>query len=385
MAVEFLKAKKEDFKDIVNFINYVFRNEGEDIYFESFLPKLYKKEYNTFKDHYLVKEDKKIKAVVGAFPIDLKVLEYLPLKVVGIGSVSVHPDSRGKGYMKKLMNMALEDMKNQGVHISFLSGNRQRYEYFGYTPSGQKLSYKIEDENIKHILEKYINKDIIFEEVKGEDKDFIDKAYEIYNKKEVKIIREKSKFLDTLKSWGLKTYSIKNKDKFLGYLVVNVDKTYISELVAQDEKFISILATYIEVNNLKNINLELPIWEKAKIKALNKFSEEIALKASNQFKILNYEEVIKRLLEFKSTYTILIDGSISFSFINQEGFEIRVKNKEVEVNKFNGKADIELSELEMTQLLFSPFGSYLIENHNFKDIIDSWFPIPLFIGTVDSV
>lgn len=385
MAVEFLKAKKEDFKEIVDFINYIFRNEGEDIYFESFLPKLYKEEYNTFKDHYLVKENKKIKAVVGAFPIELKVLENLPLKVVGIGSVSVHPDSRGKGYMKRLMNMALEDMKNQGVNISFLSGSRQRYEYFGYTPSGQSLSYKIEDENVKHFLRKYINEDITFEEVISNDLEFIDKAYEIYNKKEVKIIREKSKFLNTLKSWGLKVYAIKSKEKFLGYLSGNEEKDYISELIVEEEDFISVLATYMEFNKSKNINLELPIWEKKKIRALNRFSEKVVLKNCTQFNILNYKDVIKVLLEFKGSYTKLKDGSISFSSLNEEGFEIRVKNNKVEVNNFNGKADIELEALEKTQLFFSPFGSYLNEDESLKDIIDSWFPIPLFIGTVDSV
>ena len=40
--------------------------------------------------------------------------------------------------MKKLMNMALEDMKKQGFHLSCLGGMKQRYEYFSYTPCGQR-------------------------------------------------------------------------------------------------------------------------------------------------------------------------------------------------------------------------------------------------------
>ena len=186
MGIEFLKAKEEDFDDLVNFINYVFSNDGEESDFINLLPKLYKQEYNTMKNHYIVKENGEIKAVVGAFPMELIILDNTSLKITGIGTVSVHPYSRGYGYMKKLMNMALKDMRKQGIHISCLSGKRQRYEYFGYTPCGQKIYYTIKAENVKHRLNQYINKNISFKEVKNNNLDFIDKAYELYSKNKFK-------------------------------------------------------------------------------------------------------------------------------------------------------------------------------------------------------
>lgn len=390
MGVEFLKAKEEDFEDLVDFINYVFSQDGEESDFISLLPKLYKKEYNTMKNHYIVKENTKIKAVVGAFPMELNILDNPSLKVSAIGSVSVHPDSRGFGYMKKLMDIALKDMREQGIHISCLSGKRQRYEYFGYTPCGQKNYYTIKTENVKHKLNKYINKyinkKISFKEVKNNNLEFIDKAYEIYNKENFKFSREKSNFFDILKSWCFNVYSVHDNEVFLGYIVVDKDKTYISELaVNNDEDFISVLANFISCNNLNTINFELPIWEKKKIKELNEVAEEITMKNCSQFKVLNYEEVIRQLLNFKATHNNLIDGSISFEVLEYGKFKITVENKRAIITSFSGNCDIELSNLDAMQLFFSQFGSYLVENEKLEKIINSWFPIWLFMPTQDKV
>ncbi|MFU7517073.1 GNAT family N-acetyltransferase [Clostridium sp. HCS.1] len=386
MVIEFLKGMKEDFDDLVEFINYVFSYDGEETDFKSLLPKLYKKEYKTIENHYIVKEDTKIKAVVGTFPMDLKVLDNLSLKVSGIGSVSVHPDSRGYGYMKNLMNMALEDMKKEGIHISCLGGNRQRYEYFGYTPCGQNISYEINSDNVKHSLKKCINKNMLFKDVKDNNLDFVDKIYETYSKDKFRFNRNKSGFLDILKSWNFDVYSVYDDEIFIGYIVSNKDKSYISELkVNNDEDFISVLANFIEANNLNETNLELPVWEKKKIKELNAVAEKITINNCYQFNVLNYEEVIKQLLSFKATYSNLVNGNISFDIMEYGKFKITVENNKVIIDSFNGNCDIQLSHLKAMQLLFSPFGSYLIENEKLCGIINSWFPMPLFIGTQDKV
>ena len=56
MIVEFLKATKEDYDELVNFANYVFSNSSEKTDFPSLLPKLYKKEYYTMNNHYITKK-----------------------------------------------------------------------------------------------------------------------------------------------------------------------------------------------------------------------------------------------------------------------------------------------------------------------------------------
>lgn len=377
MKVEYLKATESDFDELVDFSNYVFSHDGGKTDFPSLLPKLYKKEYQTMESHYIVKENGKIKAVVGAFPMELNVLGNT-LKVSGIGTVCVHPYARGCGYMKQLMNMALEDMKKEGIHLSCLGGKRQRYEHFGYTFCGQKVYFTVNNENVRHRLGYYVSEGIVFKEVTND----MDQAYELYNKAKFKFTRDKSGFLDWLKSWNFNVYFVYDGDCFIGYVVVNKENTYISELVVKnDNDFMRVLATYIDNNKPNFMNFELPVWEKHKIKELTKVAEDVSLHTAYQFNVLNYESVIEELLSFKATYTQLMDGQLSVEILDYGMFVISVVNGEVEVSKFEGECEIRLSHLEAMQVFFSPFSSYLIDDAR----ICSWFPAPLFISTQDKV
>lgn len=76
--VSVVKGSPEDFEDILDFGNYVF-----DIDFKELLPKLYNAKIDTAPNHLLVKENDKIKAMVGCFPLELNVID-ITLKVKGI-------------------------------------------------------------------------------------------------------------------------------------------------------------------------------------------------------------------------------------------------------------------------------------------------------------
>lgn len=385
MKVEFLKGKKSDYEELVDFANYVFSHNGGKTDFPSILPKLYKKEYDTMENHYIVKEDGKIKAVVGVFPMELMVLDK-KLKVGGIGTVSVHPYSRGSGYMKELMNMALKDMKKQGFAFSCLGGMKQRYEYFSYTPCGQKINFTINNENIRHKLSNYINDKITFNEIKENDIEILEKAYHLYNKYSYKFKREKTMFLDILKSWGFKVYSIMDNDNFVGYIVVSDDKKYISELVVSYEKmYLEVIANYINHNNVKEVNIELPIWERENISNLFDISEESTINNCYQFNIINYEKTLEALLRFKRSYSKLENGRMTINIKEYGSIEIVIDNYNITINSFDGECDIELNHLKAMQLIFSPFSSFILNDEKVNKVIKSWFPVPLFISTQDKI
>lgn len=382
MMLEIVKASNEDFEDIIDFANYVFSHSSSSVDFPELLPKLYKKKYDTVDNHYIVKENGKIKAIVGSFPQILDVAGN-KLKVAGIGTVCVHPYSRGSGYMKKLMNMALEDMKKDGIHISCLSGKKQRYEYFGYIPCGQKIYSTINNENIKHKLGNYISNNIIFKEILEDDEECINKAYNLYNKSKYKIIREKERFLDILRSWNFNVYSVIENNNFIGYVSVSNDKKYISELIVNNEEdYLRVIANYIEFNNIDEVNIEIPIWEKYKINKIYDIAEESIINNCYQFNIINYEETIEALLKFKAAYSKLDDGRLTINILEYGSIEISVRNNCVNVNKYCGETDIKISHLKAMELFFSPFSKFIVEGNK---IINSWFPIPLFIQTQDKV
>ncbi|MFR5072051.1 MAG: GNAT family N-acetyltransferase [Bianqueaceae bacterium] len=59
---------------------------------------------------YLAKDNGKIKAMVCVLPTEFKSGTQV-LKAGLLGTVSVHPYARKRGYMKKLMEMAVADMR----------------------------------------------------------------------------------------------------------------------------------------------------------------------------------------------------------------------------------------------------------------------------------
>ena len=102
------------YDDYMDFINYVFGFNGNRDDFKKLLPKIYRPEDKPVENSYIVAENGKLKAAIGAYDIIYNAFGE-DVKIRGIGNVAVHPYARSKGYMKLLMNRAVEDMIADGV------------------------------------------------------------------------------------------------------------------------------------------------------------------------------------------------------------------------------------------------------------------------------
>lgn len=424
MGKEYLKADEKDYEELVDFINYVFSHSGESTDFPVLLPKLYKNK-DKIKYHHIIKVDNRIKGVVGAFPLTLSLLGE-NLNVVGIGSVSAHPYSKGQGYMKELMNKALCEMKNKNVDMSVLNGYRQRYEHFGYEPCGQHINFNILHVNINYKRNELINKGITIHLLDENDPNIVEKAYKLHCKKNVKIERKKEEFLDILKSWNCRIYSVFKNGEFIGYISSN--NGFIEEIVIENNNDLNfVIASYIKTFNHREVNVRVSIYEIEKISQLLKICENYSITKNNNFRIFNYEKIVRIMLKLKAIYSNLEDGECNIKIINYGVLKIKVHKNNVEVKKveektykakgnFNNSEDviyeekeyfnssgeeiykdkealnsseeefhIELNELEAMEFLFSPIKSYFNFNKDTPSFLNSWLPLPLYIDNLDCV
>lgn len=138
-------------EELIDFLNYVFGMNGADSGFYRLLPKLYKPENRPEDYNYVVLEDGKLRAAVGAYPIELEVAGHV-LRGAGIGNVAVHPFHRRKGYMKDAMGQAMEAILQSGADFAALGGQRQRYSYFGFEPAGLCGTFGLNSANLRHAL-----------------------------------------------------------------------------------------------------------------------------------------------------------------------------------------------------------------------------------------
>ena len=120
--IEYRRARPEEREAYIAFADMVFQDQGTDIQFEQALPKVYGRNMETAEmQHVAVDDATGIRGLVAVLPNKLRVGSEV-LKTGYIGTVSVHPESRGQGHMKRLMAQALDAMRAEGVDLALLGG-----------------------------------------------------------------------------------------------------------------------------------------------------------------------------------------------------------------------------------------------------------------------
>jgi predicted N-acetyltransferase YhbS len=373
------KGTPEDYEDIIDFGNYVF---GVD--FPSLLPKLYANHKETAQHHHIVKEGHRIKAVVGSFPLELKVFDNY-LKIRGIGTVSVHKYSRHSGYMKLLMNNAVKEMEDEGCDLAILGGQRQRYEYWGFTPSGINLNLNFNSSNIKHA--KIDIKDsygfIRYNEKIATD---LDKAVKLHDSQIVHAKREKDNFIDISSSWDNNVLFIYKNEEFSGYICSSNNHENISEIVLTNPDDIEkVIISYMKYFNLNNTNVVLYLHRCKEFMKLSRLCERYSINSTANVYIINYANVIKSFMVLKNNLTPLEEGMLILNVEGRGKYKIEVEAGIITVEETDMPQDISLSHLDATALLFS-HSSFINSAYSFSNpLVKSWFPLPLFYPGQDNV
>ncbi len=114
-----------DYQDCIDFINMVFSMSGGPTDFPQLLPTYYTPTDASMQCHHVIRENGRIRALVGVYPGTLLV-GGIPLRVARIGAVSTHPDRREQGYMQQLMNHCMQ-LVRRDYAVSHLGGLRHRY------------------------------------------------------------------------------------------------------------------------------------------------------------------------------------------------------------------------------------------------------------------
>lgn len=377
------RGTAEMFDDYMDFINYVFGFNGDSSDFKKLLPKLYKYEYEPSVSSYVAVEDGKLKSAIGAFDHDISVCGNL-VKTRGIGNVAVHPYARGKGYMKKLMNMALDDMEKEGVALSVLGGRRQRYNFFSYDKLGQAVSMSFNSDNFRHTYGKDRKHTLTFKTLKAGDVETVYKIKELSESHPFYAIREVDKYFEIISSWHQKAYVAFENGQFVGYAVGKGSD--INELLASEgqdiREFICALYDYLGASSM---HVKLPIFLRDYINDLYCLCESYSVETAKSFSVLNYKTVIEAFIKLKATYTDLPDGVLVLGIngrSRREKIRITVFGGNISVDYTDDEPAVELEHLEAMNLLFAPVCP-LRESLPIHAKI--WLPLPIYLYSSDAV
>lgn len=381
--VIYRKAIPDDFPNILNFINMVFSMSHCPHDFRQLLPKLYEKGQEEKSIHYLALENEEIKACVCVLPITL-CCENKTITCATVGSVSVHPYSRGKGYMRKLMHIAIEDMKKSNISMSTLSGLRNRYQYYGYEKGGFVFQYCFTSDNFRHCRERFPKRKITLCQIQDTKNPLLTEIQQIQENQILFVKRNSSDFLAIMKSWNAKLYGILENQICKGYVALQGNQILEMRLTDKALLFAS-LEECLKESGSKELFLRILPYDTYLLKECTQLFESFTIALDDNYMIFDYPKVLDFFLNVKSKYTSLNSGSWDFTIKGHRTFQIQVDNgvpSVTQLKDLEGKSSVNFSSFESILALFAPnCGMGLLETKLPENC--NWFPLPLALSPFD--
>ena len=392
IEITYALATPEDYDEIIEHANFVFSYAHRPHEFKTLLPKAYGEARTMWPEHFVARENGKIRGLVGLLPFDMCVDTGLAqretIHVGFIGTVSVHQYSRGMGHMKKCMAMSTEYALQHGLDLMALGGQRQRYEYYGYVPGGVEYGFRLTATNCRHALADCDITGVEFKKL-ADVPDRLDEVFALYDAGIVNGARTRERFAQICGSWCNVPYAILRGGELLGYCVSSQSGEDIAEIRLKAESELPrVLKAYLKAFGLDSVGLDMPQHMPGYVRCLARLSEGAHTGTNEMFMILNYPKVVGAYLRLKQrTVGRLADGCVTLGITGAPGAEgqrnlrIAVQAGEIDARYVDGPADVALDANAAQNMLLNPL-TY-VDMSALPACLRDWFPLPVYIEKSD--
>ncbi len=360
-------------EQLVDFADFVFSKSERPHDFATLLPKMYGAGRVPLDHHVVAVEDGQILGMALYNPFTLMAGD-TALKGVGVGTVSVHPRAQGKGVMKAVMNALLDTRAAKEADFLILGGQRQRYEYYGFTPMCRRYCHEVGTDNVRHALRDTPEniKIVPFTD------EYVAPALALHDTQPSHVQRSAADFIITLRSWNATPYVFLKKGKFSGYC--SVCGGHVGEFVM--ENYEDILPAVKALSRHVNGHLQFvcsPLHPANH--ALASIAESTSSDDAHSCRIQHLDKVTQAMFDMYRSLGGLPEGQFGLPIAGEGMLFIKNSHSEGAQVKFqvlNTGAGI--SRMEAARRLFSNSAQLM----SFA-APGGWFPLPLFVGEPDLV
>ena len=385
MAIEIVRLRADDFEDAMDFMNLVF-SASSPTDFPRLLPALYQPDDEMMGWNWAVREAGRIRAVVGSFPIEWQ-LGNTRLAMAGIGGVSSHPRRRGAGYMRQLMHHCIARMRDEGKHLSWLGGQRQRYAYFGYEKCGIGHSFTLSKTNLRHAYGD-ASSSLVFQPLDAADLTHRAGCIELHDAQPYRCQRTAERFDFQLRSWRNKPYIALAPDgRMVGYLVANGSGDSVTEIhaVSEGNPLLEVARAWTGQQSGNSTHFDLAPWHPL-VRQLGPLAESVSTSYTGNWQVFKWLETLEALLDVRAAIGPLVDGRICIEIIGYGTLTLEVQNGATRCEKTEEKPAISVDAPTAHRLFFGPLApSAVAELTPDSAALDQWCPLPLFLGKQDGV
>ena len=302
MEIYWADAREKD--ELIDFCDYVFSKAHRPHDFASLLPKLYGARGEGAAHHVVIREGGRIEATLAAWPTVMRVGKER-LAGIGVGMVAVHPRARGKGYMQAMLDAVDARAKETGAAFAVLSGDRQRYAYYGYEYGGYQMNAVLTPSNVRHALrDAHVQGMEIHAMTDGD----VPWAMALMEREPCYCERREDAFADILRSWNNEPFVVRRDGRLVGYgaLRCNPDICRIAELLLQDERDLPAVMKLLSARYGKLGAIAAP-WQKERAAWLSAVCADFSIGPCHAWKI--YDEA-----RVRHAMTLLGGGDEGFGF-----------------------------------------------------------------------
>ena len=392
MSVVYRKAEKRDREAYIDFINYVFGHDHRPHDFKTLLPKEYGDGRESKAVHFLAVDDERgIRGVTAVLPLSLCCAGET-LSCGFVGSVSVHPYSRGEGHMKKLMAMVNSYMAECGMDLAVLSGARQRYEYYGYSLGGFGITAQFRSSNFRHRAESIPDiplSFVLFDKMREEDPE---KAQDVltgtllpvYNARDYRVLRKPEEFTDIARSWDRKIYVLFNGEETCGYLIAD-GQNNVTELAARpDISAAGVLKAWQAYTGAQSFTVEVPFWDRELFATAGWLAEDTVFSAVHNIRVLNWGKTLQTLLKVKEQALGGLETGECAFYVDDAPVHVYRKESEAGGYAFDDRIPADaprFSRIELQNRIFGHGG--LLYPQRTGGAPADWFPLYFSIPSTD--
>lgn len=376
--IEYRTANRQDMEELIDFINMVFSMLRIPHNFVEVLPKVYAGDAPRSEIHEIAREGGRLCGVVGLLPYEMKVAGDT-LSVGYIGSVSVHPRVRGRGVMRELMLRQIEKAKEAGLDLLALGGQRQRYEYYGFSGCGSRLRYTISKSNVRHVLSGVDTQGISFRLLEDGD---AEKALSIYKKQLMTCGRTKENIIKALRSYWNNALAVCRDGRMIGYAMASGDGRSIYELALEsDEALPAVIRAWIEQKNVPLVSIVSTPYDTQRNVFFGGVSEGSSIASDEMFLCLKPDRVIEAMMRYKRMAIPMEDGEVKLGFGGFGTIHIAVSGESISVCRTEEAPDIALGSRQAHEFVFGHDRSaWLGEDIRMPR---GWFPLHLHVMEAD--
>jgi predicted N-acetyltransferase YhbS len=381
------KLKKENFAELVGFIDEVFTEQnGKKMDFLKAFPRIFKENDENMGWYEGVFEDGELLGTAGSHPFNFRVLDRT-LKVAQIGNVAVSSKCRGRGFMQMIMKSLCGKMEDEGYDMSYLHGERKRYRTFGYERCAAEYVLTMTP-SLPNALG--LKGEFTFIDMRENFEPYKDEVIAIARGKMHNFEREEDEYYDSLIAHEAIPLLIKdNSGNTVGYLSYSKDSNMVIEIgLKRASDFVGVTVSLLEYLKLQSFVITFAEYESELIGEAMKICRHCQIIQSGNFKIINFDKVTEAFMAAKATYAPLLDGELVLDTELFGKWMIAVKDGKCSVTRTDRAADVYVDGYKVYPFVFGPMSPFTVGvdlsrvSPEAKRLINSWFPVPLYCDNV---